>query len=127
MEKTTSTANTSKGKIWTGRITSIICVLFLLFDAGGKLFKESHSVAGTIALGFTENYVQVIGTILLICTIIFIIPRTAIIGAVLLTGYLGGAIAIMLRAGIPFYFPVVFGILIWLGLFLRDNRVKYLF
>jgi hypothetical protein len=124
--ETTSSAQPSKGNIWTGRVISIICVLFLLFDAGGKIFKESHSVAGTLALGFTENHIAVIGTILLICTIIFIIPRTAIIGAILLTAYLGGAVAIMLRAGVPLYFPVVFGILIWLGLYLRDKRVSAL-
>jgi hypothetical protein len=70
--------------------------------------------------------VQVIGTILLVCTIIYIIPRTAVLGAILITGYLGGAVAIMMRANQPAYFPIVFGILVWLSLYLRDGKVKSL-
>ena len=89
--------------------------------------KESHSVKGTIFLGYGENMVQVIGTILLVCTVIYIIPRTAILGAILITGYLGGAVAIMIRVGQPAYFPIVFAILVWLSLYLRDGKVKSLF
>lgn len=117
---------TSKGKLWTGRIISGICVLFFLFDAGGKLFREAHSVTGTTALGFPDQSVTTIGAILLICTIIYLIPRTTILGALLITGYLGGALASMLRAGLPFYFPIVFGILFWVGLYLRDSRARAL-
>ena len=125
--ETVTTVQKPKARILTGRIISIICILFLLFDALAKVFKESHSVSGTLAFGYTENHVPVIGIILLICTIIHIIPRTAIIGAILLTGYLGGAVAVMLRTGTPFYFPVLMGVLIWLGLYLRDDRVSALF
>src|ERR1700759_2196908 len=124
MEKTTQQ---SKGKILTERLISIVCILFLLFDAITKIFKESHSVSGTISLGFSENFVQVIGILGLICTIFYIIPRTAVIGALLLTAYMGGAVSIMVRAGQPFYFPIVFAILIWLGLYLRDRRINNLF
>lgn len=122
--QTTSAPSKSNTRLWTGRIISILCVLFLLFDASGKLFKESHSVSGTMALGFTEEYVPVIGIILLVCTLVYIIPRTALIGAVLLTAYLGGAVVAMMRVGTPFYFPVLMGVLLWTGLFLRDERVR---
>ena len=129
METTVSptTATTpSKSSLLAGRIISIICILFLLFDAIAKILKESHSVQGTVTLGYSKNMVTVIGTILLISTIIYIIPRTAILGAILITGYLGGAVAIMMRANQPAYFPIVFGILVWLSLYLRDGKVKSL-
>jgi len=114
----------SKLALWTGRIVSGLCILFLLFDAIGKIIKESHSVSGSIALGIPEHTIQGIGTTLLICTVLYLIPRTAIIGAILLTGYLGGAMAIMSRAGQPIYFALVFGILVWLGLYLRNETVR---
>ncbi|WP_439699052.1 DoxX family protein [Mucilaginibacter sp. AW1-7] len=129
METTVSStpaAAPSKSSLLAGRIISIICILFLLFDAIAKILKESHSVQGTVTLGYSENMVTVIGTILLISTIIYIIPRTAILGAILITGYLGGAVAIMMRANQPAYFPIVFGILVWLSLYLRDGKVKSL-
>ncbi len=123
---TIPTAAPSKSSLLAGRIISVICILFLLFDAIAKILKESNSVKGTVTLGYSENMVTVIGTILLISTIIYIIPRTAILGAILITGYLGGAIAIMLRVGTPTYFPIIFGILIWLSLYLRNEKVKSL-
>jgi hypothetical protein len=122
----TTAAAPSKSSLLAGRIISVICILFLLFDAIAKIMRESHSVKGTIFLGYGENMVQVIGTILLVCTIIYIIPRTAVLGAILITGYLGGAVAIMMRANQPAYFPIVFGILVWLSLYLRDGKVKSL-
>jgi len=128
MQSAISTATVPKTRLWTGRIISIITVLFLLFDSITKLMREEHSLKGTIQLGYPENLVVVIGLILLICTILYIIPRTSILGAVLLTGYLGGAVASNLRVGNPLFshtlFPVYFGILIWTGLFLRDNRLR---
>lgn len=129
METTlSSTLETSpkKASLWTGRIISWICILFLLLDAIAKIFKESHSVSGSLALGIPESAVQGIGVLLLICTVFYIIPRTAILGAILLTGYLGGAIAIMLRAGQPLYFAFVFGVLVWTGLVLRDIKARKL-
>jgi len=128
--ETTSSQTTektpSKTAVWIGRIISGICILFLLFDAIGKIVKESHSISGSIALGIPENTIQGIGAALLICTIVHLVPRTAILGAILLTGYLGGAIAIMVRAGQPVYFALVFGILVWLGLYLRNAKIKSL-
>ncbi len=115
-----------KRTVLTGRIISVLCVLFCLFDAISKLVKESHSMKGSVELGWPESGVQGIGVLLLVCTIIYIIPRTAILGAILLTGYMGGAVAIMVRVGAPFYFPVLFGILIWAGLFLRYEKLRSL-
>lgn len=122
----TATTQQSAKAVWTGRIISSLCILFLLFDAVGKIVKESHSVEGSIQLGWPEHLIQPIGIVLLICTILHCIPRTAFIGAILLTGYLGGAVAIMVRAGQPLYFALVFGILVWIGLFLRNPKLKAL-
>ncbi len=116
--------SSSKGALWTGRIISILCILFLLFDAALKLFKEQHAIDGTIRLGWSASSLVPMGVVLLIATILYAIPRTAFIGAVLLTAYLGGAVATMARIGEPYYFPVVFGILVWLGLYLRDHKLR---
>ncbi|NRF37320.1 DoxX family protein [Pedobacter foliorum] len=125
LQATTTTQQSVKA-VWTGRIVSALCILFLLFDAIGKIVKESHSVEGSVQLGWPEHLIQPIGIALLICTILYAIPRTAFIGAILLTGYLGGAIAIMVRAGQPLYFALVFGILVWIGLFFRNPKLKAL-
>jgi hypothetical protein len=109
-----------------GKIISALCILFLLFDAVGKVIRESHHVEGSAALGWPADQVQSIGIALLISTILYIIPRTAILGAILVTGYLGGAIAIMVRVGQPLYFAAVFGVLVWAGLYLRDEKLRAL-
>lgn len=109
-----------------GKIISALCILFLLFDAVGKVIKESHHIEGSAALGWPVDQVQNIGIALLISTILYIIPRTSILGAILITGYLGGAIAIMVRAGQPLYFASVFGVLVWAGLYLRDEKIRAL-
>jgi hypothetical protein len=109
-----------------GKIISALCILFLLFDAIMKVIKESHSIEGSAALGWPVDQVQSIGIALLVSTILYIIPRTAFLGAILVTGYLGGAIAIMVRAGQPLYFAAVFGVLVWVGLYLRDERLRKL-
>ncbi|WP_214226270.1 DoxX family protein [Pedobacter sp. B4-66] len=125
LQATTTTQQSVKA-VWTGRIVSALCILFLLFDAIGKIVKESHSIEGSVQLGWPEHLIQPIGIVLLICTILYVFPRTAFIGAILLTGYLGGAIAIMVRAGQPLYFALVFGILVWIGLFFRNPKLKAL-
>lgn len=122
----TSTTQQSVKAVWTGRIISSLCILFLLFDAIGKIAKESHSIEGSVQLGWPEHLIQPIGIALLVCTILYIFPRTAFIGAILLTGYLGGAIAIMVRAGQPLYFALIFGILVWIGLYFRNPKLKTL-
>lgn len=114
----------SNAALWTGRILSILCILFLLVDALMKVANAAPSVEGSIQLGWPEQSVQGIGIVLLICIILYIIPRTAILGAILLTGYLGGAISIMVRVSQPYYFPLIFGVLVWAGLFLRDEKLR---
>jgi hypothetical protein len=110
--------------VWTGRVISSICILFLLVDAIFKMILNPYYVEGTSQLGWNVQSVQPIGAVLLICTIIYCIPRLAFLGALLLTGFLGGAIATMARIGEPFYFPFIFAILIWTGLYLRDERLR---
>lgn len=122
----TSVKKESNKSVLAGKIISILCILFLLFDAIMKVIKESHSIEGSAQLGWPVDQVQNIGITLLIATILYAVPRTAILGAILLTGYLGGAIAIMVRAGEPLYFASVFGILVWAGLYLRDEKLRKL-
>lgn len=114
----------SKGALWTGRIVSLLVVLFLLVDAIMKVMKTNISVEGSAQLGWPEHLVVTIGVILLIATILYIIPMTAALGALLITAYLGGAVAIMLRAGAPFSFPIIFGVLTWAGIYLREPRIR---
>jgi hypothetical protein len=83
-----------------------------------------------VRLGFAVNLMPGIGILLLVCTLVYLIPRTAILGAVMLTGYLGGAVAIQMRAGSPPFenvFPVLFGILVWAGVYLRECRLCAIF
>jgi hypothetical protein len=116
----------SKGMLWTGRIITALCVLFLIVDGGMKLVKAIPSMEGTVRLGWPENLVQGAGLILLGCTVLYLIPRTAILGAILLTGYLGGATAVMVRADTPYFFPIIFGVFVWVGIFLRNEKLRTL-
>ena len=114
-------------KIWAGRIISSLAALFCAMDGGMKLFKPSFVIQATVQLGYPETDIVGIGITLLICTVLYVIPRTSILGAVLLTGYLGGALASQLRAGMGLFnilFPAIFGVLVWGGLWLRDERVR---
>jgi hypothetical protein len=127
--QSTQTRNVSKASLWTGRIISGLLVAFLFFDGITKVFKESHVMAAFAQIGYPTHLAPVIGSILLACVAIYVIPPTAILGAILLTGYLGGATEVNLRAGhSPFetLFPVIFGVLVWLSLFLRDARLRSL-
>jgi len=119
----------SNKQLWSGRILSGLPTLFLLFDGVTKLIKPQPVVAATTQLGYPESTIVGMGLTLLVCTILYVIPRTAVLGAVLLTGYLGGAVATHVRVGAPVFnvlFPVVFGILLWAGLWLRDRRLQEL-
>jgi hypothetical protein len=116
-------------RLWAGRIISTLAVLFLLFDGITKVMKSAPVMAATVQLGVPKNLVPVVGIILLVCTVVYSIPRTSIFGAILLTGYLGGAVVIQMRVGNPLFetiFPVIFGVLVWGGLFLRDDRLRLL-
>ena len=119
----------SKTNLWVGRIVSGLPALFLLVDGVMKLFKPAVVVDATLKLGYSESTIIPIGVVLIICTILYLIPATSVLGAILLTGYLGGAVATHVRAGEGLFsivFPVIFGILIWLGLYLRDVRLRAL-
>jgi len=119
----------SKGSIWAGWILSILPVLFLLLDGVMKLFKPAFVVKATVDLGYPENTIVPIGVVLVICTFLYLIPKTSVLGAILLTGYLGGAVATHVRTGegaFPITFPIIFGVLLWGGLYLRDLRIRNL-
>jgi hypothetical protein len=114
-------------RVWTGRVLTGLSAAFLLFDGGAKLAKVPAVVEGSVALGYPATAVFGIGVALLACTLLYLLPRTAILGAVLLTGYLGGAIATHVRVGNPLFthtlFPIYVAMMIWGGLYLRDRRV----
>ncbi|WP_411823315.1 DoxX family protein [Leptospira sp. 'Mane'] len=123
-----------KGQLWTGRILSGLSIAFLLFDGIGKFFLTSmpkEAMEAAAKLDYPMEVMPYIGTILLICTVLYAIPRTAFLGAVLLTGYLGGAVASHVRIlnplGSHILFPVYLGIFIWLGLYLRTPILRTFF
>ena len=121
---------TKKKRPWAGIVISAIPTLFLLMDAVGKLVRPVPVVTGTVELGYPETVMLPLGIVLLICTILYAVPKTSVLGAILLTGYLGGAVATHVRIGNPLLthtlFPVYLGILIWLGLYFRDVRLRQL-
>lgn len=120
---------TSHIQLWAGRIMSGLAALFLLWDGAMKLLKPAVVVKATRDLGYPESDIVGIGLVLLACTVLYLIPRSSILGAILLTGYLGGAIASQVRAEASWFnvvFPFVFACLVWGGLWLRDVRVQNL-
>ncbi|MCM3906346.1 MAG: DoxX family protein [Pyrinomonadaceae bacterium] len=129
MQPVSQTAPVSKKRLWAGLIISALPALFLLLDGAMKLVKPAVVVEATVRLGYSESVIVPIGVVLLVSTVIYLIPRTSVLGAILLTGYLGGAVATHVRAGEPLFsiiFPVIFGVLIWLGLYLCDDRLTRL-
>lgn len=129
MQEVTQTPPVSKAALWTGYLMSVLPALFLLLDGVMKLVKPVQVVEATMKLGYPESILSGLGIILLSCTILYLIPRTSVLGAILLTGYLGGAVASHVRAGddpFPILFPIVFGALLWGGLVLRDARLRAL-
>jgi DoxX-like protein len=126
----TQNAPISKGRLWTGRIMSALPVLFLLMDAVMKLVKPEFVVKATVQLGYPESVILPLGIVLLVCVILYVIPRTAVLGAILLSGYFGGAVATHVRVGNPLFshilFPVYVAMLMWGGLYLREERLRAL-
>lgn len=119
----------SIAQLWAGRVISGFVALFLLWDAVMKLLKPAFVVKATSDLGYPESQIVGIGVLLLLCALLYLLPRTSALGAIFLTGYLGGAIASQVRAQSPSFnviFAFVFGGLVWLGLWLRDPRVRNL-
>jgi len=119
----------SARQLWTGWVISAIAVLFLLFDGILHVLKPQPVVNSFAQLGFPLSLAVGLGVLELVCTVLYVFPRTAALGAILLTGYLGGATATQLRAGaemFPLLFPGIIGLLIWGGLLLRDARLRAL-
>jgi DoxX-like family len=114
-------------KVWVGRVLSGIAAAFLLFDASGKLLKLQPVIEGTRSLGYPESAIVPIGVLLLVGVILYLIPRTSVLGAIYLVGYLGGAVATHYRLGNPLathvLFPVYVAAFLWGGLALRSPRV----
>jgi hypothetical protein len=120
----------SRTRLWAGRILSALMILFLLFDGVTKVMKVPAVMEATIKVGYPASSVFGIGAVLLVCTLLYAIPATSILGAILLTGYLGGAVATNLRIGAALFtnvlVPVSFCVMVWAGLYLRDNRLRVL-
>ncbi|HKR59506.1 MAG TPA: DoxX family protein [Pyrinomonadaceae bacterium] len=119
----------SKGQLWAGRIIGGLPALFLLVDAIMKFVKPAPVIEATVKLGYPESVIIGLGAALLVSTILYLIPKTSVFGAILLTGYLGGAVATHVRVQEGWFsiiFPVIFGALLWLGLYLRDQRLRAL-
>ncbi|MCB0278491.1 MAG: DoxX family protein [Calditrichaeota bacterium] len=121
----------SNAKIWSARIMAAIVILFMLMDSIFKFIKPAEVIKGTVELGYTEDHIVTIGVLALISTILYAIPRTTILGAILLTGYYGGAIATHFRIDNPLFshilFPVYLAILMWGAIWLRNEKFRELF
>lgn len=129
MQTATRTAPVPATRPWAGRIISALAVLFLLFDGVIKVLQLAPAVDASAQLGYSAGATFGLGLLVLACLAIYALPRTAILGAVLLTGYLGGAVATHLRVGsppFPVLFPLLIGALLWGGLALRDPRLRAL-
>ena len=120
----------SRSQLWTARVLTAFAVLFLVFDASMKLLQLAPAIQGTTELGFPAGSVFGIGLLELACIALYVIPRSSFVGAVLLTGYFGGAIASQVRVGNPLLshvlFPTYVAAMIWAGLYLRDGRLRAL-
>lgn len=119
-----------KRRLLAGRVLTAFSGLFLVFDGISKLVMPAPVVDASTRLGFPLIVTPGVGFLLLVCTFVYLMPRTAVFGAVLLTGYLGGAVAIQLRAGSPTFetvFPVLTAILVWAGVYLRECRLSGIF
>jgi len=126
MQSGAQTAPVSKKVLWAGRIASAVPVLMLLLSGGMKLVKPAFVVEEFARLGYAERLALGIGILEVVCAVVYAIPRTSVLGAILLTGYLGGATTTHVRIGDPFFGPIVVGLLVWGGLFLRDDRLRAL-
>jgi hypothetical protein len=129
MSSTTVTATTSKGMLWTGRVISGLVVLFMLFDCITKIIKLPQVIDASAKMGFTVSMVVGVGWTLLACVVLYVIPRTSVLGAILLASYLGGAVATNVfvhNLALNSCFAIAFGVLTWLGLYFREARLRAL-
>lgn len=126
MPSTTQTAPSSKVSLWAGRILSALPVLFMVLTGAFGLLKPAAFAPQFAHYGFPDGSMARITIVEIACALLYAIPRTSVLGAILLTGYLGGATATHVRVGEPFFLPIIFGVVIWLGIFLRDHRLRAL-
>jgi DoxX-like family len=130
MDSATQSNAPTKAQLWIGRILSTLVILFLTFDSVIKLLKLPMVEEASAKLGYVAPTVFHLGFVLLTCVVLYALPQTSILGAILLTGYLGGAVATHTRVGDPLFshilFPTYIGALLWLGLYLRNTRLRAL-
>jgi hypothetical protein len=131
MQTAVQSGSLSKKALWGGRIISGLVTAFLLFDAGIHLLKPAPVVEAFAKMHLPLSLAVGLGIVELVCLVLYVIPRTSILGAVLLTGYLGGAVAIQVTTSNSLFgeilFPVYVGVLVWGGIYLRDERLRALF
>jgi hypothetical protein len=127
MQAATQRAPAKKSKTWSGWILTGLCALFLFVDGAVKVIQIAAVREAMDRLGYPQSVTVGIGILLIVCTTAYVIPRTSVLGAVLLTGYLGGATTTHVRVGDPFWFPILLGALVWTGLLLRDARLREIF
>src|SRR5579863_5287968 len=126
MQSATQDGAVSKASLWTGRILSGLAVLLFVFGATFCLLKPAVAQQGFVHYGYRDGALLPITVVELVCALVYAIPRTSVLGAILLTGYLGGATATHVRVGEPFFLPIIVGIVVWLGIFLREGRLQAL-
>lgn len=124
-EETVSSGESTK-MLWAGRIISGAFALMLTFSATMKFLKPEGFSEGLKHLGWDETTMTYVGVVELLCVVLYLVPRTAILGAILAAAYLGGATATHVRVGDPFITPIIVGVAAWLGLWLRDKRLREL-
>jgi DoxX-like family len=123
-----ATARPARSAIWIGRIVSALPVLALAFSAVLKIHRSPEMLQfWTGKFGYAERTATPIGVVELLCAVLYVIPQTAALGAALVTAYFGAAVATHVRVGDPFAIPVVLGVLVWIGLWLRDERIRSVF
>ena len=117
----------ASGKIvWVGRVISVLVSLLFAMSAFMKLKGGAEVMQGMAHLGLPESLIMPLAILEISCVVIYLIPATSVLGAILLTGYIGGAICTHWRVGDPFFIQIALGIFVWLGLYLRENRLKAL-
>jgi DoxX-like family len=119
-----SSAAPSRAAVWTGRILTGLVVTFLVVDAGAKLVPLAPVVEASAKLGIGPGVVRTLGVVLLVSTLLHVVRRTQLVGAVLVSAYLGGAVATHVLSGTPFWFPIVMGVLLWIGYGLRSTQLR---
>ena len=131
MEHGAQSAPVANKRLWAGRIMSALAVLFLIFDCTVHIMKPAPVIKGFTDLGWSPSLAIPLGIIELVCLVLYLIPRTSVLGAILLTGYLGGAVATNLRVAAPLFsntlFPIYVAVFLWGGLYLRDNALRAVF